>query len=105
MADQQVNYSALDAAAADIRSGSSNLQSCIDDLESTLNRLRASWEGAAQEAYDAAQVKWNEGLDGLKDVLDRTSNACRYCELQLSTDGPGQRQPFLISNTPAPRAR
>ena len=75
MADQQVNYSALDAAAADIRSGSSYLQSCIDDLESTLNRLRASWEGAAQEAYDAAQVKWNEGLDGLKDVLDRTSNA------------------------------
>ena len=56
MADQQVNYSALDAAAADIRSGSSNLQSCIDDLESTLNRLRASWEGAAQEAYDAAQA-------------------------------------------------
>ena len=75
MADQQVNYSALDAAAADIRSGSSNLQSCIDDLESTLNRLRASWEGAAQEAYDAAQVKWNEGLDTANSNYQQTDQA------------------------------
>ena len=70
--DFQVNYGALDSAAADIKSGASNLQGCLDDLENTLNQLRSSWEGQAQEAYNAAQVKWNQGLEG---VLSRTSAA------------------------------
>ena len=94
--DFQVNYGALDGAAADIKSGAANLQGCLDDLENTLNQLRSSWEGQAQEAYNAAQVKWNQGLEGLKDVLSRTSaavdsarsnyqqtdqsNAARFCE-------------------------
>ena len=73
--DFQVNYAALDAAAADITTGANNLQNCLDDLEQTLNQLRSSWEGQAQEAYNAAQVQWNQGLDGLKDVLTRTSAA------------------------------
>ena len=73
--DFQVNYAALNSAAADIKTGASNLQSCLDDLENTLNQLRSSWEGQAQEAYNAAQVQWNQGLDGLKDVLTRTSAA------------------------------
>ena len=73
--DCQVYYGALDGAAADIKSGAANLQGCLDDLENTLNQLRSSWEGQAQEAYNAAQVKWNQGLEGLKDVLSRTSAA------------------------------
>ena len=73
--DFQVNYAALDSAAADIKTGASNLQSCLDDLENTLNQLRSSWEGKTQEAYDTAQRQWNQGLEGLKDVLRRTSSA------------------------------
>ena len=73
--DFQVNYGALDGAAADIKTGANNLQNCLDDLEQTLNQLRSSWEGKTQEAYDTAQRQWNQGLEGLKDVLTRTSNA------------------------------
>ena len=73
--DFQVNYGALDAAAADINTGAANLQNCLDDLEQTLNKLRSNWEGQTQEAYEAAQRQWNEGLDGLRDVLTRTSAA------------------------------
>ena len=73
--DFQVNYGALDGAAADIKTGANNLQNCPDDLENTLNQLRSSWEGKTQEAYDTAQRQWNQGLEGLKDVLTRTSNA------------------------------
>ena len=51
------------------------MQNCLDDLENTLNQLRSSWEGKTQEAYDTAQRQWNQGLEGLKDVLTRTSNA------------------------------
>ena len=40
--DFQVNYGALDGAAADIKSGAANLQGCLDDLENTLNQLRSS---------------------------------------------------------------
>ena len=73
--DFQVNYGALDGAAADIKTGANNLQNCLDDLENTLNQLRSSWEGKTQEAYDTAQRQWNQGLEGLKDVLTRTSAA------------------------------
>ena len=73
--DFQVNYGALDGAAADIKTGANTLQNCLDDLENTLNQLRSSWEGKTQEAYDTAQRQWNQGLEGLKDVLTRTSNA------------------------------
>ena len=73
--DFQVSYGALDGAAADIKTGANNLQNCLDDLENTLNQLRSSWEGKTQEAYDTAQRQWNQGLEGLKDVLTRTSNA------------------------------
>lgn len=73
--DFQVNYAALDAAAADITTGANNLQNCLDDLEQTLNQLRSNWEGKTQEAYDDAQRRWNQGLEGLKDVLNRTSSA------------------------------
>ena len=73
--DFQVNYGALDGAAADIKTGANNLQNCLDDLENTLNQLRSSWEGKTQEAYDTAQRQWNQGLEGLKDVLRRTSSA------------------------------
>ena len=73
--DFQVNYGALDAAATDIKGGADRLQKCLDDLEQTLNRLRSNWEGKTQEAYDAAQRQWNQGLEGLKDVLIRTSYA------------------------------
>lgn len=73
--DFQVNYGALDAAAADINTGAANLQNCLDDLGQTLNQLRSSWEGQTQEAYDVAQRQWNQGLEGLKDVLRRTSSA------------------------------
>ena len=39
--DFQVNYAALDAAAADITTGANNLQNCLDDLEQPyLHRCR-----------------------------------------------------------------
>ena len=91
--DFQVNYAALDAAAADINTGAANLQNCLDDLEQTLNQLRSSWEGQTQEAYDIAQRQWNQGLEGLKDVL-RLPRRC-LGSLQLPADGPVQRFPLL----------
>lgn len=73
--DFQVNYGTLEIAAADIKNGANNLQNCLDHLVDTLNKLRSNWEGQTQEAYEAAQRQWNEGLDGLRDVLSRTSAA------------------------------
>ncbi len=70
------NLRATDSSMeANESTGAANLQNCLDDLEQTLNQLRSSWEGQTQEAYDVAQRQWNQGLEGLKDVLRRTSSA------------------------------
>ena len=55
--DFQVNYAALDAAAADINTGAANLEAALDELEQILNQLRSSWEGQTQEA-DAARSNY-----------------------------------------------
>lgn len=73
--DFQVNYAVLEAAAADINTGAANLEAALDNLEQLLNQLRSNWEGQTQEAYEEAQRRWNQGLEGLKDVLRRTSSA------------------------------
>ena len=114
--DFQVNYAALDAAAADINTGAANLEAALDELEQILNQLRSSWEGQTQEAYDEAQRRWNQGLEGLKDVLRRTSSAvdaartnyhtpdqstaARFCEhepLALWEGPPRMGRPFSVS--------
>ncbi|PZU30481.1 MAG: WXG100 family type VII secretion target, partial [Microbacterium sp.] len=46
------------ALAEQISNGAKGIQQKLDDLDAKVNTLRASWDGAAQEAYDQAQLKW-----------------------------------------------
>jgi early secretory antigenic target protein ESAT-6 len=69
MSDLKVNFGGLSTAAADIQSSASNIESRLNDLDRSLQPLRANWSGEASTAYTAAKAKWESALTDMKALL------------------------------------
>ncbi|OAN43220.1 WXG100 family type VII secretion target [Microbacterium sp. H83] len=69
MQSMSVRPEQVNALAAQIRSGSQGIRSELDRLESEVAKLRAAWDGSAQQAYDQAQAKWNRSLSEMQQLL------------------------------------
>lgn len=41
----------------------------LDALDSEVDRLRSSWDGQAQRAYDRAQLEWSTAIGSMKALL------------------------------------
>ena len=63
------NFGMIEGARADIQNSSNNINTKLADLKSFLAPLVASWDGAAAEAYQAAQAKWDSAATDLNQVL------------------------------------
>ena len=64
-----VNFGALQQASADISKGISTLQTQLDQLERDAAPLVASWDGEAQQAYQARQQTWRQASQELTQIL------------------------------------
>ena len=62
------------ALSGQIRSGANGIKSQLDELDSEVGKLRASWSGAAQSAYDDAQRKWTQSLTEMNTLLEQISS-------------------------------
>lgn len=69
MSDLKVNFGALSTAAADIQSSASNLQRILDEMDRSLQPLRANWDGEASGAYTTAKTKWTQAITDMKALL------------------------------------
>lgn len=67
--DLSVNYATLAAAAADIQSSANQIESRLNELDRSLQPLRAAWTGEAATAYEAAKAKWTGALTDMKILL------------------------------------
>jgi WXG100 family type VII secretion target len=61
------------ALSGQIRTGANGIKSRLDTLESEVGKLRASWDGSAQQAYDQAQREWTRSLQALNELLEQIS--------------------------------
>ncbi|WP_308491931.1 WXG100 family type VII secretion target [Microbacterium terrisoli] len=61
------------ALSGQIRTGARGIKTQLDTLESEVGKLRSSWDGAAQAAYDEAQRKWTQSLHALNELLEQIS--------------------------------
>ena len=75
MAELRVTPAAMHAAADRLRAESARIDAALRGIESEASALRASWDGAAQAAYDAAQVQWSATFHGMKQTLHNIANA------------------------------
>ncbi|RLP82434.1 WXG100 family type VII secretion target [Mycetocola lacteus] len=70
-----VQTAQVGALSQQIRGGAQGIKSELDRLESEVGRLRASWSGEAQNAYDDAQRRWNASLTEMQQLLERISSS------------------------------
>lgn len=76
-----VNFATVTQASTDVKSTAGRIKSQLDDLESMVKRVASTWEGSAQEGYQAKQRQWDQTADHLHQVLMKISTA-----LQNSAD-------------------
>ncbi|MBI3227729.1 MAG: WXG100 family type VII secretion target [Mycolicibacterium cosmeticum] len=69
MSQQTWNFAAIMAGAADIHGSVGTTQSLLEEGEASLGRLASTWTGAAQESYQALQVRWNSTAAELNSAL------------------------------------
>jgi hypothetical protein len=63
-----------------------------------VNTLRASWDGAAQEAYDQAQLKWTKQLNDLNTLLAKIATTTVELE-RVRRPRQGFRRPLRLTST------
>lgn len=54
-----------------IRTGANGIRSELEQLDAAVSKLRGSWSGQAQEAYDTAQRQWTQSLTELNLLLEQ----------------------------------
>lgn len=64
-----VNFGALAQAGADIQKALNELQAQLGRLEQDAAPLVATWDGAAQAAYQERQRKWQTAASDLSEIL------------------------------------
>ena len=70
-----VNFNSLTNASGAIGKALKELQSRLDELKSDGDRLAASWDGKAQQAYYARQRKWEDAAADLAVILHQIQGA------------------------------
>jgi ESAT-6 family protein len=70
-----VNFGALQQASADINKAISTLHSQLDDLNRAAQPLVSTWNGEAQQAYQARQAKWTSASQDLTQILQNIKGA------------------------------
>ncbi|KDN82959.1 WXG100 family type VII secretion target [Kitasatospora cheerisanensis] len=70
-----VNFQTVLNASSEVRQTASRIQSQLDDLKSGVQRIASSWEGAAQQGYQARQAQWDAKAADLQQVLGQIASA------------------------------
>ncbi|MFK0290892.1 WXG100 family type VII secretion target [Streptomyces sp. NPDC090442] len=70
-----VNFQTISQASSDVRNTANNIRQQLDDLESGVKRIASSWEGAAQEGYQARQREWDQRAAHLQQTLEAIAKA------------------------------
>ena len=75
MSDLKVNFGGLSTAAADIQTGASQIEGRLNDMDQSLQPLRANWSGEASTSYEAARAKWTSAITDMKALLAEIGTA------------------------------
>ncbi|WP_433870267.1 WXG100 family type VII secretion target [Saccharopolyspora sp. CA-218241] len=68
MGEIKVDFGQLSQAADDLGQTATKIQSELDELEQMLKPLVETWDGAAKEAYYAAQREWDQAAKNMQEI-------------------------------------
>lgn len=75
MSEIRVNFGQLSQAAHDLEGTAKKIESELHELEQFLKPLVASWEGEAQQAYQAAQDEWDKAAQNMQEICAKMGMA------------------------------
>ena len=67
--DIKVSFSAIQQLATDVQNESNKIQTSLDTLDSEVKKLYGSWDGQAQQAYQASKAKWDQKMADMHSIL------------------------------------
>jgi early secretory antigenic target protein ESAT-6 len=75
MSEIHVNFESLETGASGIQGNYIKLQGTLEQLETALKPMLATWSGSAQEAYVVCKQQWEEASQALSQVLSNIGRA------------------------------
>ena len=66
-----VEFAQLQAAIDHMARYQQDVKACLEDIDQTMKRLRATWHGGASESQADAQARWDGGADQMTNALDQ----------------------------------
>ncbi|MFB7667852.1 WXG100 family type VII secretion target [Kitasatospora sp. NPDC056138] len=70
-----VNFSTIQNASQEVRQTASRIQSQLDELKAGVSRIASSWQGSAQEGYQARQREWDTKAADLQQALGQIATS------------------------------
>ena len=70
----KVGYEALDGVASSLRGAALKIEDKITQLEQSITKNFADWDGDAKEAYHVAQKDWDAGMEAIKGIVSQMGN-------------------------------
>ena len=71
----KVTFGSITDAASDVRTTAGTVQGQLDELKAHVARVAQSWEGTAQQKYQARQAEWDRTAADLHTVLEQIAAA------------------------------
>lgn len=95
MQSMSVQTAQVLALSGEIRTGAQQIRSELERLEGEVAKLRGSWSGESQRAYDIAQRKWNESLTSMQQLLERISSGTEQIAQQYNASDSRNANRFM----------
>lgn len=82
--------------AGQIRNGAGGIRTQLENLETAIGKLRSSWDGDAQIAYDAAQRDWSAKLSELQQLLEQIATKTQGMSEEYTSRDKGSAKRFTF---------
>lgn len=69
--DYNVSWTLQQNASSDVAKATSGLDASLSDVNGQVNKLMATWDSDAQQAYGERQRQWNTASDNIKSALQQ----------------------------------
>ncbi|RKT17885.1 WXG100 family type VII secretion target [Streptomyces sp. 1114.5] len=70
-----VNFETVHHAAEEVRASAGRIDQLLNDLKGNVTRIASSWQGVAQEGYQAHQKIWDDRAKDLQQVCSQIATS------------------------------
>ncbi|WP_327677002.1 WXG100 family type VII secretion target [Kitasatospora sp. NBC_00458] len=70
-----VDFNTIKSTGSEVRRTAQTISAQLEELKTGVTRIASSWEGVAQQGYQAHQAKWDQRAAHLQQVLAQIADS------------------------------